>query len=395
MKLSVVSPTLNEAENVAQLVDELSLALGGVDYEILIVDDNSPDLTWSVAQKIAETNPRVRTLRRMENPGLGMAVIDGFSAARGDIIACIDADLQHDPAILSKMVAEFDKGAEVVVGSRHVEGGSTGNWGRLRRLQSWFATRTAQVLLGIRLKDPMSGFFLVSRENFHEVKESLNGNGFKILLEILAKLNAARVMEVPYVFRSRTKGQSKLSNRVIWQYLQQVWRLYSVSRQLSNRALNSAVVGGIGVFVNLAVMALLLKLTNIFDWRASALAGLAANLQNYAMQCVWTFLAGANEDYKKPEGYFSYLPMSAAGLVVATVSYAGLGWLAHLPLTAHRDTAAWFFYGRLACQFVAVLLGIGFNEMLNKVFTRADVVRPSLEPPVPSSNAALMGRVEE
>ena len=395
MKLSVVSPTLNEAENIAQLVDELSLALGGVDYEILIVDDNSPDLTWSVAQEIAATNPRVRTLRRMENPGLGMAVIDGFSAAHGDIIACIDADLQHDPAILSKMIAEFDKGAEVVVGSRHVEGGSTGNWGRLRRLQSWFATRTAQVLLGIRLKDPMSGFFLVSRENFHEVKESLNGNGFKILLEILAKLNAARVMEVPYVFRSRTKGQSKLSNRVIWQYFQQVWRLYSVSRQLSNRALKSAIVGGIGVFLNLAVMALLLKLTNIFDWRASALAGLAANLLNYAMQCVWTFLAGANEDYKKLEGYFSYLPMSAAGLVVATVSYAGLGWLARLPMTVHGDTAAWFFFGRLACQFVAVMLGIGFNEMLNKVFTRADVVQLNLKPPVPSSNAALMGRVEE
>ena len=87
MKLSVVSPTLNEAENIAQLVEELSLALGGVDYEILIVDDNSPDLTWSVAEKIAEKNPRVRTLRRMENPGLGMAVIDGFSAAEGDVIA--------------------------------------------------------------------------------------------------------------------------------------------------------------------------------------------------------------------------------------------------------------------------------------------------------------------
>jgi dolichol-phosphate mannosyltransferase len=239
MKLSVISPTLNEAENVAQLVAELSLALDGVDYEIIIVDDNSADLTWLVAQKIAETNPRVRTLRRMDHPGLGLAVIEGFSAAQGDLIACIDADLQHDPAILSKMLAEFDKGAEVVVGSRHIEGGSTGNWGRLRRVQSWIATRTAQVLLGIRLKDPMSGFFLVSRENFHDVKQSLNGNGFKILLEILTKLNGARVMEVPYVFRSRTKGQSKLSNRVIWQYLQQVWRLYSMTRHLPNRAWKS------------------------------------------------------------------------------------------------------------------------------------------------------------
>src|SRR6266852_7838395 len=220
MKLSVISPTLNEAENVPRLVDELTLALRGVDYEILIVDDNSPDLTWSVAQEIAWNNPRVRIVRRMENPGLGLAVMEGFSAAEGDVIACIDADLQHDPAILSKMLEEFDKGADVAVGSRHVEGGGTGDWERSRRLQSWMATRVAQFLLGIRLKDPMSGYFLVSRKNFEGVKKDLDGKGFKILLEILANLGTAKVMEVPYIFRRRTKGESKLSSRVIFQYIQ-------------------------------------------------------------------------------------------------------------------------------------------------------------------------------
>src|ERR1035437_3110966 len=106
MKLSVISPTLNEAGNVSRLVEELERALIGIDYEILIVDDNSPDLTWSVAQEISLTNPRVRTLRRMKNPGLGVAVIDGFSAAKGDMLACIDADLQHDPSILPRMLEE-------------------------------------------------------------------------------------------------------------------------------------------------------------------------------------------------------------------------------------------------------------------------------------------------
>ena len=172
MKLSVVSPTLNEAGNVSRLVEELERALVGIDYEILIVDDNSPDLTWEVAQKISSTHPRVRALRRMQNPGLSVAVIDGFSAAEGDAVACIDADLQHDPAILARMLDELQQGADVVVGSRHVAGGSTGEWSRLRRLESWVATKTAQLLLGFRLKDPMSGYFVVRRKDFSEVKKN-------------------------------------------------------------------------------------------------------------------------------------------------------------------------------------------------------------------------------
>src|SRR5580658_1114064 len=128
MKLSVISPTLNEAGNLSRLVDELERALLGIDCEIFIVDDNSPDLTWSVAEEMSSTHPRLRSLRRMQDPGLSAAVIDGFSAATGDTVACIDADLQHDPAILARMLHELQQGADVVVGSRHVAGGSTGEW---------------------------------------------------------------------------------------------------------------------------------------------------------------------------------------------------------------------------------------------------------------------------
>ena len=268
MKLSVISPTLNEAENVPLLVGELERALREIDYEILIVDDNSADGTWSVAQKIAATNPRVRAIRRTQNPGLGSSVIDGFSDATGDVLACIDADLQHDPSILPNMLQELQNGADVVVGSRHVDGGSTGEWDRFRRFQSWIATRTAQLLLGIRLKDPMSGYFLLSRKDFREVKDDLNGRGFKILVEILAALGTAKIKEVPYTFRLRHRGESKLSSRVIFQYFQQVWRLCSSSRHHSIRFLKSAVVGSIGVLINLAVLALLLEFTKINNWRA-------------------------------------------------------------------------------------------------------------------------------
>jgi dolichol-phosphate mannosyltransferase len=381
MKLSVITPTLNEAENVSSLVEQLGRALNDIDYEILIVDDNSADGTWSVAQKISAMNPRVRAIRRTQNPGLGLAVIDGFSDAKGDVLACIDADLQHDPAILPIMLDELQKGADVVVGSRHVDGGSTGEWDRSRRFQSWIATRTAQLLLGIRLKDPMSGYFLISRKDFCEVKDDLDGKGFKILLEILAGLGASNITEVPYTFRLRTRGESKLSSRVIFQYFQQVWRLCSASRHHSIRFLKSAVVGSIGVLINLVVLAFLLKLTKINNWRASAVACLAANVQNYMLHSVWSYVTDARKDFRKLEGYISYLLMSGAGLVVTTASYAGLEWsLGRTALISHAGSAT-FFWFRLSCQFAAIVLGIRFNYILNKMFDWPDLARLNLEAP--------------
>ncbi|MBZ5642198.1 MAG: polyprenol monophosphomannose synthase [Acidobacteriia bacterium] len=368
MRLSVISPTLNEAENVPRLVEELGCVLRDVEYEILIVDDNSPDRTWAIAEQIATANPRVRTLRRMHSPGLGLAVMDGFAAAEGDVIACIDADLQHDPSILSRMLEEFDKGANVVVGSRHVEGGSTGDWDRLRRLQSWLATRTAQLFLGIRLKDPMSGYFLFARKDFDGVREDLNGNGFKILLEILANLGPARVMEVPYVFKSRTRGESKLSNKVIWQYLQQVWRLCSSSRYLPIRLLKSAAGGAAYTLLNLAMMALILSFTNVHNWRASALACLGAIGLDFAQQQARSCAAESRKDFRNQSGYLSQFLIFVTGLVVTPISYSGLcRSLVHAPLI-HIGSGAPLFFARMSCELVAVLFGAAFNHAWNRMF---------------------------
>jgi|HubBroStandDraft_4_1064222.scaffolds.fasta_scaffold03406_2 dolichol-phosphate mannosyltransferase len=267
MKLSVISPTLNEAQNIPTLVEQLQRTLGSVDYEILIVDDNSPDLSWSVAEQISLTNPRVKMLRRMENPGLGVAVVDGFSAAEGDMLACIDADLQHDPSILPKMIEELQRGMDVVVGSRHVKGGGFGKWSRWRRFESWCANKTAQLLLGFEIKDPMSGYFLVWRKDFNRVREQLGESGFKILLEILAKLGTRRVKEVPYTFRPRAVGQSKLSSKIVLLYFQQLWRLCGESRRASVRFLKFRADRIVGVFGASAVIGILLKAgTMLRDW---------------------------------------------------------------------------------------------------------------------------------
>ena len=269
MKLSVISPTLNEAQNVPALVEQLQRTLQNVDYEILIVDDNSPDLTWSVAEQISLKDSRVRTLRRMNNPGLGMAVIDGFSAAEGDMLACIDADLQHDPSILPRMIEELqrDKGVDIVVGSRHVQGGGFGKWSRWRRFESWCANKAAQLLLGFEVKDPMSGYFLVWRKDFNRVQEQLRESGFKILLEILAKLRTSRVKEVPYTFRPRAIGQSKLSCKIVLLYFHQLWRLCGESRRASVRLLKLSADQVSAAFGNLAVSGILLNvLARLREW---------------------------------------------------------------------------------------------------------------------------------
>lgn len=225
VKLTVVAPTYNERDNITPLVQALERSLCGINYEILICDDDSPDLTWAHAQAIAASHERVRVLRRTTDRGLSAAVVDGFSAARGEVVACMDADLQHDPAILPRMLRALDDGAQLVVGSRYVAGGACAHWSWHRRFTSWTATQMAAWLLGLKLRDPMSGFFLLRRADFRRVRPQLQTSGFKILLEICAHLRPERICEIPYTFRTRVAGKSKLSSRVMLAYAGQLWRL--------------------------------------------------------------------------------------------------------------------------------------------------------------------------
>ena len=226
MKVSVVTPTFNEAQNIALLIRELERVLTDVDYEIIVSDDNSPDRTWAVAEEISRANPRVRVVRRTANRALGWSVIDGFNIANGELLACIDADLQHDPAILPQMLEDVSHGSDLVVGSRYIRGGSFGEWGVLRKGASWIATRLAKWLTGIKLSDPMSGYFVLRHRDFLRISHHLNGRGFKILLEIASRLPGARISEIPYHFGIRKAGKSKLSRAVMFAYLRQLWQLH-------------------------------------------------------------------------------------------------------------------------------------------------------------------------
>lgn len=225
VRLSVIAPTYNERDNVLPLVEEVGRALAGVEHELVFVDDGSPDGTADAVEEIGARDPRIRVIRRSGTRALSAAVIEGFQAARGDLVACIDADLQHDPAILPLMAREMENGADLVIGSRYIAQGGTGEWGALRRLESRVATRLAQWTLGVPLHDPLSGYFMLRRQDFQRVRADLNGSGFKILLEIAAHLRPKELREVPFTFRTRRAGTSKLSTRVVVAYLRQLWRL--------------------------------------------------------------------------------------------------------------------------------------------------------------------------
>ena len=240
MELTVVTPTFNEADNVERFLRTVSEVLRGIGHEIVIVDDDSPDQTWRVAQELSATYPTLRVMRRQARPSLAGSVMDGFAIATGDAVACLGADLQHDPSILPKMLAELRAGAELAVGCRYMRGGGTTDWNWVRRSQSWLATRMAQAYLGLRLRDPMSGYFLMWRKDFLRIQRQLSAQGFKILIEIAARLQPQRIAEVPYVFGPRLAGTSKLTAAVAFDYLAQLRRLRATASRSPARTAHSA-----------------------------------------------------------------------------------------------------------------------------------------------------------
>ena len=371
VKVTIVSPTYNEAENVPRLVHDVGTVLSGIDYELLIVDDDSPDRTWAVAQELATQNPRIRVLRRTTDRGLSPAVMEGFLSSSSDYVGVIDADLQHDPAILPQMIAALDAGAEIAVGSRYVEGGGTGTWNAARRFQSWVATKLAQTFLGVELTDPMSGYFVLRRDDFNRIHKQLDAGGFKILLEIIARLAPSRLEEVPYTFRTRVAGQSKLSSKVVFQYLGQLWRLSSVSRYMSVRFIKFALVGASGTIVNLCAFLAFARLFGLRDWRISALATLFANLTNYIFNNAWTFVDRGHRGWSLLRGYVSYLGFSLVGMSASTLTFAGLTGAYRTYLHTVQPVKESYILA-LGFQLVAILVGTVFNYELNKRFTWRD-----------------------
>ena len=234
--LSLVIPTYNEGENILNLVKQLTEAFNknSIDAEIIIVDDNSPDGTGRLCEKLSEKQKNIVVIQRAGKLGLSSAVIDGFRKASGSVVGVMDADFSHPVEIIPKMFDEIKKGADLVVGSRYVSGGSTEGWPLKRKITSWGATMIASPFT--KIKDPVSGLFMFRRGVIDDVK--LSPVGYKIGLEVIAKGNYKKAVEVPYVFVNRKAGKTKLGVKEYVNYLKQVASLiaYKTSKKLKIRS---------------------------------------------------------------------------------------------------------------------------------------------------------------
>ncbi|HEY9863846.1 MAG TPA: glycosyltransferase [Candidatus Obscuribacterales bacterium] len=292
IRLSLIIPTYKESENVRPIVQQLTQLLDGTipnEYELIIVDDDSPDLTWKVAAELIPEFPQLRVMRRQEERGLSTAVIRGWQAARGEILGVIDADLQHPPESLLQLLGEIERGADLAVGSRHVEGGGVSDWSVIRR----FLSRGAQILGLIilpgvigRVSDPMSGYFMVRREAI--AGKTLDPIGYKILIEVLGRGQIRWVGEVGYVFQERLEGESKVTWKQYIEYLQHLVKL-RLARWPITRFLRFGVVGFSGVFVDMGVFYLLYTVIGLGLSRSSMLSAEVAIINNFIWNDLWTF----------------------------------------------------------------------------------------------------------
>lgn len=250
--LSVILPTYNESANLPILLGKLKTTLAEIDHEILVVDDNSPDRTWEIAEDIATRDDTIRVIRRITDRGLSSAVITGMEIAEGHIFAVMDADLQHDENLIPRMVKTLEEEeVDLVVGSRAEEGGSYGDWSKRRRFISWVATLLARTFLPLEVKDPMSGFFAIKREVFERSADLINPRGFKILLEFIGRAPGLRLKELGYHFRNRQHGETKLSGSVVRNYLVALFDL-RFGKIISPTFFLYVCVGASGIVVNLS-----------------------------------------------------------------------------------------------------------------------------------------------
>lgn len=255
--LTVVAPTLNERDNLRPLVEALDRALAGVDWELVIVDDDSADGTAELAKAIAREDARVRCIRRVGRRGLAGAAVEGFLSSSAPFVALIDADLQHDEAALPRMLDILRAGgADIVIGSRYVGDGAAGGLSSRRESLSRLGGRLANAVTRVPVSDPMSGFFMLRRETIEALAPKLSGQGFKILTDLLASADPPlKVAEVDYRFRERRHGVSKLDSGVLLDFAL-LLADKTVGRFLPVRFMMFAAVGGFGVFVHLGVLAL-------------------------------------------------------------------------------------------------------------------------------------------
>ncbi len=366
-ELTIIAPSFNEAENVVPLIQALSAVLEGVHWEVVFVDDNSPDGTSDRVREQARLDSRVRCVQRLGRRGLTSACAEAVLTSSAPYIAIIDADLQHDERLLPKMLEVLKSGeAEIVIGSRYTEKKLSEGFTRFRQITSLVATRLAQIILRAELSDPVSGFFMAKREVFEGSIRRLSGIGNKILVDTFASSKRRlKFAELPYTFKARLHGESKLDTLTVWEYLVLLAdKLFG--RLIPVRLILFSLVGLSGVLVNFVVFwaarhALLLGAAGSYSPDpaerfkvALAIATLVAATSNFFLNNVLTYRDKRLRGWGILSGLLSFLAICSVGAVVS-VSFAA-------------ELRSWFPENLQESRYVlnlAVLGGIAVSTILN------------------------------
>jgi dolichol-phosphate mannosyltransferase len=344
-KLSVIVPTYNERENLKKLVEKTLSSLKGLKFELIIVDDNSPDGTGKLADELASKHKNVKVVHRQGRLGLGTAILDGAKVADGEIMGVMDADMQHPPEVLRTMLEKAEAGADIVIASRYVKGGGVESWSFFREAMSKGAIWLSHLFLPKtrKVEDTQSGYFLFKRHVIENV--SLNVKEFKLLVEILAKGKYKEVVEVPYTFKTRAAGKSKLGSKQILSYVKQLLRLSEY------RVLKFMAVGASGIVVNNGVLWLLVSLASMLPLLAAIISIETSIMTNFLLNNFWTFKERKGEKF--PYKLAKYHGSMVLGAIVNYMTFALL-------------LAAGFHL--IVANTIGILLGFVLNYLLSEIF---------------------------
>ena len=331
--VTVVVPTYNERANLAPVAAALRSALAGLDYEIMFADDDSPDGTAAAARALAQADPRIRVLHRIGRKGLSSAVVEGMLASSSPLIAVIDGDLQHDETILPEMIRRLrEERLDIVIGSRNLAAGGMGSFARARVALSRGGELLSHWICGVQVSDPMSGYFVMTREFLQETLSSLSLVGFKLLVDLLASSpREVRVAEVPYIFRNRTHGESKLDLLVGIEYLQLLFDKLTRG-WIPSTFLLYCLVGIVGVLFNLGAAAVLARYLGLGFLNAHIWAAIPTVAVNFFLHNNLTFRSARLKGLALAKGLALYYPACAIGLyaqvaVAVNLHGRGLTWL--------------------------------------------------------------------
>lgn len=353
-ELSVIVPTFNERDNVTVLYRRLEATLVNVAWEVVFVDDNSPDGTSDVVRALAQQDSRVRCIRRIGRRGLSGACIEGILASSAPYAAVIDADLQHDETQLPKMLLLLASDqADLVVGSRYIEGYKSEGFNNKRAGASALATEVAKKMLRVEIADPMSGFFMVRRDRFEHLAPKLSVHGFKILLDVVASAQGnLRAVEIPYTFGARQHGESKLDSMVALDFLGLV--LAKLTNDIvSLRFILFAMVGGIGLVVHLTTLFIALELIKAPFAEAQAAGAMVAMTTNFILNNFLTYRDQRLKGFAILRGLIMFYIVCSVGLL-ANVGVA---------FSVYDQEPIWWLAG-----LAGALMGVVWNYAMSGLF---------------------------